>query len=61
MPPKYNYISEISPSKETRNVLVRIVRMWFVKDMNRDVLPYSLEMVLMDKKVYSHLDFQFIF
>ncbi|XP_045797898.1 replication protein A 70 kDa DNA-binding subunit E-like [Trifolium pratense] len=50
MPPKYNSISEISPSKETWNVLVRIVRMWFVKDMKRDALPYSLEMVLMDKK-----------
>ncbi|AES65761.1 replication protein A 70 kDa DNA-binding subunit B [Medicago truncatula] len=50
MAPKIDLISDISPSKENWNIRVRVVRLWFVRDMKKDQLPYSLEMVLMDNK-----------
>ncbi|GAU50408.1 hypothetical protein TSUD_244550 [Trifolium subterraneum] len=50
MAPKHDAISEISPAKENWNLIVRVVRLWYVKDMARDKLPFSMEMVLMDSK-----------
>jgi hypothetical protein len=32
-------------------MVVRIVRAWFVRDVNRDAHPFSLDMVLMDASV----------
>jgi hypothetical protein len=62
MAPKIDLISDISPSKENWNIRVRVVSLWFVRDMKKDQLPYSLEMVLMDNKVvWFHLFLVFIF
>ncbi|AES74807.1 hypothetical protein MTR_6g013350 [Medicago truncatula] len=46
MTPKIDLISDISPSKENWNSRIRVVRLWFVRDMKKDQLPYSLKMVL---------------
>jgi hypothetical protein len=51
MAPRHDAISEISPAKENWNLIVRVVRLWYVKDMAKDKLPFSMEMVLMDSKV----------
>jgi len=37
--PKVDLISDISSSKENWNIKVRVVRLWFVRDMKRDQLP----------------------
>ncbi|CAJ2651720.1 unnamed protein product [Trifolium pratense] len=50
MAPKHDSISEITPAKENWNIIVRVVRLWYVKDMAKDKLPFSMEMVLMDAK-----------
>ncbi|GAU46403.1 hypothetical protein TSUD_28190 [Trifolium subterraneum] len=50
MAPKHDAISEISLAKENWNLIVRVVRLWYVKDMIRDKLPFSMEMMLMDSK-----------
>ncbi|CAJ2673547.1 unnamed protein product [Trifolium pratense] len=50
MAPKHDAISEITPAKENWNIIVRVVRLWYVKDMAKDKLPFSMEMVLMDAK-----------
>jgi hypothetical protein len=36
MAPRSDNISEISPVKESWSIVVRIVRAWFVRDVNRD-------------------------
>jgi len=51
MAPRSDNISEISPVKESWSIVVRIVRAWFVRDVNRDKYPFSLDMVLMDASV----------
>jgi len=51
MAPKIDLISDISPFKENWNIRVRVVRLWFVRDMKKDQLPFSLEMVLMDNMI----------
>ena len=47
-PRSVDNISEISPVKESWTIVVRIVRVWLVRDVNRDTHPFSLDMVLMD-------------
>lgn len=44
-------ISAISPAKELWSIIVRVVRLWFVSDFNKQNIPFSMEMVLMDDKV----------
>jgi len=51
MAPRWDNIFEISPVKESWSIVVRIVRAWFVRDVNRDAHPFSLDMVLMDASV----------
>ncbi|KAK2362760.1 replication protein A 70 kDa DNA-binding subunit E [Trifolium repens] len=50
MAPKHDSISDISPAKENWNLIVRVVRLWYVKNTVKDKLPFSIEMVLMDSK-----------
>ncbi|KAK2396507.1 replication factor A protein [Trifolium repens] len=50
MAPKHDSISDISPAKENWNLIVRVVRLWYVKNTVKDKLPFSNEMVLMDSK-----------
>jgi len=58
---KIDLVSDISPSKESWNIKVRVVCLWFVRDMKKDQLPYSLEMVLMDNKVFFNPVFMIVF
>ena len=51
MAPRSHNISEISLVKESWSIVVRIVRAWFVRDVNRDKHPFSLDMVLMGASV----------
>ncbi|KEH24640.1 animal RPA1 domain protein [Medicago truncatula] len=44
MVPRSDNISEISPVKESWSIVVRIVCAWFVRDVNRDAHPFSLDM-----------------
>lgn len=51
-------ISQISSSKPAWNIKARVVRLWKVSDFNRNTLPFSIEMVLMDSEVFIfHLPF----
>jgi hypothetical protein len=51
MAPKYDSIASLNASKENWNVMVRVVRLWFVKDLATNKPPFSMEMVFMDKNV----------
>jgi len=42
---------EVSPQKENWNVFVRVVWLWFVADLTKHKSPFSMELVLEDKKV----------
>lgn len=44
-------VSAISPAKESWSIIVRVVRLWFFSDFNKQNIPFSMEMVLMDDKV----------
>jgi hypothetical protein len=48
---RYDFVSEITPAKESWNVVVRVIRLWFVPDMNCKQKHYAMEMVLIDEKV----------
>ncbi|XP_039687935.1 uncharacterized protein [Medicago truncatula] len=43
-------ISQISSSKPAGNIKARVVRLWKLSDFNRNTLPFSIEMVLMDSE-----------
>ena len=47
----HNFVSEITPVKESLNIDVRVIRLWFVPDMNVKQKFFAMEMVLMDEKV----------
>jgi hypothetical protein len=47
----FDKISEIYDSKSAWNVKAKVIRLWVVKDFNRNDLPFSVEMVLMDAEV----------
>ncbi|CAI8597780.1 unnamed protein product [Vicia faba] len=45
-----NFVNEITPAKESWNIDVRVVRLWFVPDMNVKQKYFAMETVLMDDK-----------
>jgi hypothetical protein len=47
----FDKISEINSSKSSWNIKGKVIRLWVVKDFNRNDLPFSVEMVLMDVDV----------
>lgn len=51
MAARQDLISAISPAKESWSIIARVVRLWFVADLNKQKIPFSMEMVLMDEKV----------
>jgi hypothetical protein len=51
---KFDFVCDISPSKENWNIRVRIIRLWFVRDVNKDKLSHSLEIIIIDNKVVWH-------
>ena len=46
---KLNFVSEITPAKESWDVVTRVIQLWFVPDMNAKQKHYAMEMVLMDE------------
>jgi len=46
---EFSPISEISTEKFFWNIKARVIRLWQVSDFNRNTLPFSSEMVLMDE------------
>jgi hypothetical protein len=46
---EFSPISEISTEKTFWNLRAKVIRLWQVSDLNRNTLPYSNEMVLMDE------------
>jgi hypothetical protein len=46
---EFSPISEISTEKNFWNLKARVIRLWQVSDLNRNTLPFSTEMVLMDE------------
>ncbi|XP_058749898.1 uncharacterized protein LOC131622904 [Vicia villosa] len=47
---KYDYVNDITPAKESWDIVVRVVRLWFVPDLNSKQNFYAMEMVLMDEQ-----------
>ncbi|XP_058731997.1 uncharacterized protein LOC131603620 [Vicia villosa] len=45
-----DFVKEINPSKESWDVVVQVIRLWFVPDMNSKEKFFAMEMVLMDEK-----------
>ncbi|XP_058725476.1 uncharacterized protein LOC131596750 [Vicia villosa] len=45
-----DFVVEITPAKESWDVVVRVIRLWFVPDMNSKQKYYAMEMILMDEK-----------
>ncbi|GAU12842.1 hypothetical protein TSUD_73290 [Trifolium subterraneum] len=45
---QFSQISEINSDKATWNFKAKIIRLWQVSDFNRNTLPFSIEMVLMN-------------
>ncbi|CAI8586935.1 unnamed protein product [Vicia faba] len=45
-----NYVTEITPAKESWDVVVQVIRLWFVSNMNSKQKYYVMEMVLMGEK-----------
>jgi replication factor A1 len=41
-------VSEINSDKAVWNVKAKVIRLWQVSDFNRNTLPFSIEMVLLD-------------
>jgi len=42
---------ELNREKESWNIVARVVRLWFVEDYTKGKSPFSIEIVLQDKKV----------
>lgn len=48
---KHDYVNDITPTKESWDIVVRVVRSWFLLDMNSKQNFYAMELVFMDEKV----------
>ena len=55
MAPNYNYISEISMSKMSWNLKVRVVRLWHIPDREKPENSNSIELIIQDEKVHTLL------
>ncbi|AES74184.2 animal RPA1 domain protein [Medicago truncatula] len=50
MSTKHNFISNVSPRKQSWTLVVRVARAWFGQDYKNKKLPFSMELVLIDRK-----------
>jgi hypothetical protein len=48
----FQRISEINSSKSSWSLKAKVIRLWTVSDFNRNTLPFSVEMVLIDSEVF---------
>jgi len=51
MSTKHDFISNVSPRKQSWTLVVRVVRAWFVQDYKNKKLPFLMKLVLMDRNV----------
>jgi len=56
---KHDFISDVSPRKQLWTLVVRVFRAWFVQDYKNKKLSFSIELVLMDRKVIFSYRFFF--
>ncbi|XP_068483227.1 uncharacterized protein [Phaseolus vulgaris] len=45
-----HFLNDVNSTKETWNVVVRVLRLWCVQDFTKQKIPFSLEMVLQDEE-----------
>ncbi|QCE10562.1 Nucleic acid-binding [Vigna unguiculata] len=57
VPNRSQSVSEVSPQKENWNIIVRVIRSWFVPDFTKQRCPFSMEFVIQDKKVTTYILF----
>ncbi|XP_027938803.1 ATP-dependent DNA helicase RRM3-like [Vigna unguiculata] len=43
-------VSQVTPEKENWNIIVRVIRSWFVPDFTKQRCPFSMELVIQDKE-----------
>ncbi|KAK2409538.1 replication protein A 70 kDa DNA-binding subunit E [Trifolium repens] len=59
---EFSNISEINSDKAAWDVKAKIIRLWQVSDFNRNTIPFSIEMVLLDShgdRIHATMNFQF--
>jgi hypothetical protein len=47
----FDKFSDINSSKSSWNIKGKVLRLWVVKDFNRNEIPFSVEMIIMDYEV----------
>ena len=55
VPNQSHSVSEVSPQKENWNIIVKVIRSWFVPDFTKQRCPFSMEFVIQAKKVIIHV------
>jgi len=48
---KRHNVSEVTLAKENWNIIVKVIRSWFVPDFSKQRYPFSMELVIQDKQV----------
>jgi len=54
-------LQELNLEKESWNIIARVVRLWFVEDYTKGKSPFSMDIVLQDKKVLPNARYFLIF
>lgn len=49
---RHEFVKKITPAKESWDIVVRVICLWFAPYMNVKQKFFVMEMVLMDEKVY---------
>jgi len=49
-----HFVIDVTPAKENWNIVVRVMRLWFVTDLAKSKIPFSMELILRDKEVILH-------
>ncbi|RYR62728.1 hypothetical protein Ahy_A04g020456 [Arachis hypogaea] len=49
MPPPFDMISKMHPSREAWRLKVRVLRLWVVPSFGNHDVPNSMEMILLDE------------
>jgi len=55
IPNQSQNVSEVTPQKENWNIIVRVIRSWFVPNFNKERCPFSMEFVIQDKEIIIHV------
>ncbi|QCD82775.1 Replication factor A [Vigna unguiculata] len=50
VPNQSQSVSEVSPQKENWNIIVKVIRSWFVPDFSKQRCHFSMEFVIQDKE-----------